>query len=42
MTEITMTTSTMSPGLTSLKNPLDIEFNKDIKSNKRDYVINIE
>jgi len=33
MIETTMTTSMMSHGLTSLENPLDIEFNEDIKSN---------
>jgi len=41
-TETTMTTSTMSPGLTSWENPLDIEFDEDIESNKGDYVMNIE
>jgi len=33
MIETTMTTSMMLHGLTSLENPLDIEFNEDIKSN---------
>ena len=30
------------PSLTSWENPLDIEFNEDIESNKGDYVMNIE
>jgi len=42
MTETTMTTLTMSPGQTSWENLLDIKFDKDIKSNKGDYVMNIE
>ena len=33
---------TMLPGPISQENPSDIEFNKDIKSNKGDYVMNIE
>jgi len=41
-TETTTTTLTMSPGLTSWENPLDIEFDEDIESNKGDYVMNIE
>jgi len=32
----------MLPGPISLGNPLDIRFNKDIESNKEDYVMNIE
>ena len=42
MTETTMTTSTTSPGLTFWENPSDIKFDEDIKSNKGDYVMNIE
>jgi len=41
-TETTTITSTMLPGLTSWENPLDIEFDEDIKFNKGDYVMNIE
>jgi len=42
MTETTMMTLTISPSPTSWENPSDIEFDKDIKSNKGDYVMNIE
>jgi len=42
MTEITTMTLTILPGLISWENPLDIEFDEDIESNKGDYVINIE
>jgi len=42
MTETIMTTSTMSPSLTSWENPSDIKFNEDIKLNKGDYVMNIK
>jgi len=41
-TETTTTTSTMLPGQTFWENPLDIKFDKDIESNKGDYVMNIE
>ena len=37
-----MMTLMMSPGPISWENPLDIEFDENIKSNKGDYVMNIE
>jgi len=40
--ETTTMTLMMSSGPTSLENPLDIRFNENIKSNKEDYVMNIE
>ena len=42
MIETTTITLTMSPGLTSWENPLDIKFDEDIKSNKGNYVMNIK
>ena len=35
-------TLTISPSLTPLENPLGIEFNENIESNKGDYVMNIK
>ena len=37
-----MMTLTMSPGQTSWENPSDIKFDKDIESNKGDYVMNVK
>jgi len=37
-----MIISMTSPSLTSWENLLDIKFDEDIKSNKGDYVMNIE
>jgi len=50
MTKTTMITSMMLDQMTSmmldqttsLKNLLDIKFDKNIKSNKEDYILNIE
>jgi len=37
-----MMTLTISPSSTPLENPLGIEFNENIESNKGDYVMNIK